>query len=732
MPSTTRSKKNKATENEVEVSENKKTLSRKRDHIGSIPKRVNILFFVIFVLFMILIVKLYNMQVLNQSFYADKLSGVGSNVTITTGAPRGNIYDATGKALASTVPVEAVEFTRGQNATASEMRNVADQLSTMISSSSSTTTLTTRDKKDYYLADSTNLAKINSSLTTKEKQDSSGNNLSGSEIYQVQLSKVKDTDLNFNAQQTFAAQLFKKMNGTATFHTTIIAIGDITAEQQAAIAEREGDLQGISVSTSWDRSYANNSLSTLVGTVSSQQAGLPAEDEAAYLKKGYQRNDRVGTSYLEKAYEEYLQGTHQISKVVINKSGDVSGTKVVQEGKKGDDIKLTVDLSFQQGVDNIVKTQMDSAVAQGFATYSNGAYAVVMNPKTGAILAMSGFQRDPQTGTMTAATINTFTQTFLPGSVVKPATLTTGWSLGAITGNQTFTAQAINIKGSNPIKDVWGDTNPFALTAVQALQYSSNTYMTQVALAMLGQSYSNGMSLSSSKATTAWDAYRKIYGQYGLGTDVGFDIPNATTGFLGSNTTATNALFEAFGQYDQFSPLQLAVYASTIANGGTRITPHIVQGIYESNSNGSMGNLIKKVETKTMDKVDISASDMDIIHQGMYAVTHGTDSLTTGRRIQDGVTQSISGKTGTAETVAVDAKGYTLYAADGKTTIKTTVSNTISFAPSENPEIAVAVMVPHTSTVNGATAGVGQLIANEIYKLYFGNQTYQNENNATN
>lgn len=731
MPKTTRNKReNKETNEQSSELEFKKKLSRKSNRVGSIPKRVNILFFVIFVLFMILIVKLYDMQVLNRSFYADKLSGVGSNVTIVQGAPRGNIYDAAGQPLATTVAVEAVKYTRGQNVTAAEMRNVADQLSTLISTSSSTTTLTTRDKKDYYLADAKNLAKITASLTEKETKDKNGNSLSGSDIYKVQLKKVTDADINFNAQQTFAAQLFKKINGTSTFHTTIIAIGDISAEQQAAIAERESDLPGISVSTSWDRSYASNSLSTLVGSVSSQQAGLPAADAAAYLKKGYQSNDRVGTSYLEKGYEEYLQGTHEISKVVIDKSGNVTGTKVVQEGKKGDDIKLTVDLNFQTQVDNIIKTQMQTAVSQGYATYSNGAYAVVMNPKTGAILAMSGFERDPATGTLTPATINTFTQTFLPGSVVKPATLTTGWSLGAITGNQTFTAQAINIAGSNPIKDVWGDTNPFAITAVQALQYSSNTYMTQVALAMLGQSYSSGMQLSTSKVTSTWDAYRKIYGQYGLGTDVGFDIPGATTGFLGSTTDATNALFESFGQYDQFSPLQLAVYASTIANGGTRITPHIVEGVYTSNANGTTGSLVKKIETTTKDKVDISSSDMDILHQGMYAVTHGTDSLTTGHRIQNGVTQSISGKTGTAETIAVDANGNTMYGADGKTPIKTTVSNTISFAPSDDPDIAVAVMVPHTSTVNGATAGIGQLIANEIYKLYFGNQTFQNENTA--
>lgn len=170
MPTIKRSKKNTKITESSENIEFKKKLSRKSNRVGSIPKRVNILFFVIFILFMILIVKLYNMQVQNQKFYADKLSGVGANVKIIQGAPRGNIYDAAGQPLATTTAVEAVKFTRGQNASAVEMRTVADQLSTLISASSSTTSLTTRDKKDYYLADAAHLKKINEKLTPKEKK----------------------------------------------------------------------------------------------------------------------------------------------------------------------------------------------------------------------------------------------------------------------------------------------------------------------------------------------------------------------------------------------------------------------------------------------------------------------------------------------------------------------------------------------------------------------------------
>ncbi len=713
--------------------EKKQELSRKsmKHPVQSIPARVNILFFVIFVLFMILIGKLYNMQIMNPKFYADKNSGVGSNYTITQGAPRGNIYDATGKPLATTTPVEAVEFTRGQNTTAAQMRTVADSLSTIISSTSSTATLTTRDKKDYYLADPKNLAKVTASLTSKEKTTASGQALTGAEIYTVQLSKVTDADLNFTPQQTFAAQLYKMMNGTTIFNTTTIAIGNITADQQAAIAQREGNLPGISVTTGWNRSTANDSLTPLIGTVSSQAAGLPSDEAAKLLKEGYQRNDRVGTSYLEKSYEQYLQGTHQVSKVIIDKSGNVSGTKITQQGKKGDDLKLTINLDFQNAVDGILQQELNKAVGTGAGTYGTGAYAVVLNAKTGAVLAMSGFKRDTTTGQLTPDVLGTMNNAYEPGSAVKPATLTTGWASGAISGDQVFTDQIIQMQGSKTITSDWGSTFPVPLNAIQALEYSSNSYMAQVAMAMLGQTYTPNMYLATDKATQVWKNFRTTFASYGLGTSTGFDIPEGSTGLLGADTSATNAVFQSIGQYDNYTPLQMGTYAMTLANKGKRLSPHIVQGIYESNTNGGLGNLVKTIEPKVMDNVNITPEDMNIIQQGMYQVTHGTYSSygfgPTGLHTQEGIAQSISEKTGTAQTSTRDSQGNLIYNPDGSL-LETYISNAVSFAPSDNPQIAVAVMVPQTSLVNNQVAQTANYITNDIYKTYFANAQFQQSN----
>ena len=692
-----------------------------KDPTKSIPKRVNLLFFVIFVLFMILIGKLFNMQVLNSHFYAEKSISAGGDVQIIEGAPRGNIYDATGKALASTVAVQAVEFTRSQNATADEMYQVANKLATILSNNIDVADLTTRDKKDYFLANSKNLEKIANSLSEKEKKDKHGNDLSGSQIYDVELSKVKDSDLNFTAEQTFAAKLFKEMNSTTTFNTTKIATGSITAEQQATIAEQEGDLPGITIGTSWDRSYAQNSLTPLMGTITSQKSGIPAEDLDAYLKKGYQRNDRVGTGLLEKGYESELQGTHNISKVKFDKNGDVSGTKTIQKGKRGDDLKLTINLDFQNGVNNIVKTQLDQLIAQGYGQYNRGAYAVVLNVKTGAVLALSGYQRDPNTGTITENTLGTFQSVFTPGSVVKMGTLTAAWNAGVISGNDTLTAQSIQFKGSNPINDWWGDASPMALTAVEALQYSSNTYMMQLAMRMLGAPYTAANQfLDDTNRVKVYEQFRKAFASYGLGASTGFDIPGESTGYLPSAkseaASGVNVLYESFGQYDNYTPLQLAVYAATLGNNGTRLAPHIVQGIYEGGTDGQPGTLIKNITPKIMDKVNITPDNMDVLHQGMYAVVHGAGGLTTGRSM-DSSKVSISGKTGTSESTKV--------LADGSQVI-VTANNAVAFAPSDNPEIAIAVVLPD-NTESNASSGTkaNQSIVTGITDLYYSNEAFR-------
>ena len=100
-------------------------------------------------------------------------------------------------------------------------------------------------------------------------------------------------------------------------------------------------------------------------------------------------------------------------------------------------------MSFQDSVDSLLKSYFNSELANGGARYSEGVYAVALNPKTGAVLAMSGIKHNLETGDLTSDSLGTVTNVFVPGSVVKAATISSGWENGVLKGNQTLTDQPI-------------------------------------------------------------------------------------------------------------------------------------------------------------------------------------------------------------------------------------------------------------------------------------------------
>lgn len=666
----------------------------------SIPIRLNLLFSIVILLFMTIIGRLLYMQVLNKDFYEKKLASA-SQTKVTTSSARGEIYDASGKPLVENTLKQVVSFTRSNKMTATDLKEIAKKLLTYVSISSPN--LTERQLADYYLADPEIYKKTVEALPSEKRLDSDGNRLSESELYNNAVDSVPTSQLNYTEDEKKEIYLFSQLNAVGNFATGTIATDPLNDSQVAVIASISKEMPGISISTSWDRKILETSLSSIVGSVSSEKAGLPAEEAEAYLKKGYSLNDRVGTSYLEKQYEETLQGKRSVKEIHLDKYGNMESVDTIEEGSKGNNIKLTIDLAFQDSVDALLKSYFNSELGNGGAKYSEGVYAVALNPKTGAVLSMSGLKHDLKTGDLTPDSLGTVTNVFIPGSVVKAATISSGWENGVLSGNQTLTDQPIVFQGSAPIyswyKLAYGS---FPITAVEALEYSSNAYMVQTALGIMGQTYQPNMFVGTSNLETAMGKLRSTFGEYGLGSATGIDLPYESTGFVPKDYSFANYITNAFGQFDNFTPMQLAQYVATIANNGVRLAPHIVEGIYDNNDKGGLGELIQAIDTKEINKVNISESDMAILHQGFYQVSHGTSPLTTGRAFSDGATVSISGKTGTGES----------YVAGGQEANNT---NAVAYAPTENPQIAVAVVFPHNTNL---TKNVGPAIARDIINLY--------------
>ena len=667
----------------------------------SIPTRLNLLFAIVILLFMTIIGRLLYMQFVNKDFYEAKLASA-SQTRVTTGSARGEIYDAAGKPLVENTVKQVVAFTRSNKMTATDLKDISTKLLTYVTVSSPN--LTERQMADYYLADPAVYKKTVEALPKDKRFDSDGNQLSESDLYNNAVESVTSSQTNYTEDEKKTIYLFSQLNAVGNFATGNIQTDPLSDTQVAQIASASKELPGISISTSWDRKVLETSLASIVGSVSSEKSGLPAEEVDAYLKKGYSLNDRVGTSYLEKQYEEVLQGKRTVKEIHLDKHGDMESVENIEEGSKGKNIKLTIDLAFQDSVDSLLKSYFNSELANGGAQYSEGVYAVALNPKTGAVLAMSGVKHNLESGELNPDSLGTVTNVFVPGSVVKAATISSGWENGVLSGNQTLTDQPIVFQGSAPINSWYTPYyyGSFPITAVEALEYSSNAYMIQTALGMMGQTYQPNMTVGTNNLESAMGKLRSTFAEYGLGVSTGIDLPDESTGFIPKDFDLANYLNNAFGQFDNYTPMQLAQYVATIANNGVRLAPRIVEGVYDNNEQGGLGSLIQQTGSTEMNKINISESDMSILQQGFYQVSHGTSALTTGRAFSNGAAVSISGKTGTAES----------YVNGGQ---KANNTNAVAYAPTDNPQIAVAVVFPHNTNL---TNGVGPSIARDVINLY--------------
>lgn len=675
-----------------------------------LPNRLHFLFFIVFLLFIALIVQLSYLQIANGQRISNKLAEATTK-SVKGAAPRGNIYDANGKALVTNKANQAITYTKGNDTTSEEMFKIANKLNELISVPADEK-LTKRDRQDFFLADPEHFKEVDKRLSKKEKTDANGNSLDEGKIYQKMVDKVTEEEITFDAKTSSAATIYKRMNSAYALTTVFIKSIDVTPEEIAIIGEHSSDLKGIATGTDWEREYPmGDVLKSVLGTVSTEQAGLPENSAKEYLAKGYARNDRVGTSYLEKQYEQVLQGTKSESKVTINHSGDIEKQELTYAGSKGQNLVLTVDTEFEKKMQGILKAEYQTLLTNGKANYSDGIYAVAVNPKNGAVLGMSGYSHDTGATTVDDDSLGNINKVFVPGSVVKGATITMAYQNKVISGNETLIDEPIVLAGSNQKSSIFNTKagNQIPMNVTRALGESSNAYMMKVMLKMMGVNYSAGMQLPLE--TGLFATVRHTYEQYGLGADTGIDLPGASSGFVNTDYSGYgimgNLLDLSYGNYDNYTPLQLVQYVSTIANSGDRYAPYLVQGIYDNDKNGNLGNLLSVAKPKLLNHVKLTSDEWSIIHDGFYQTTHNASWGSGYQNLHD-AKWSVSGKTGTAETAWVDPN-------NSATQVALVNSSFIGYAPSDDPQIAIAVMIPR---LKDADEGTNTKVAKQIFDAY--------------
>jgi cell division protein FtsI/penicillin-binding protein 2 len=664
---------------------------------SELPFRLNLIFFVVFALLLLLVGQLGYLQIL----YGSKLQAEVNrtdNTVETSNTQRGMIYDSTGKVLVGNKAHQAISYTKGVGILAQDMFDVANSLGKYLTAEDAV--LGDSDVANYLLADAKNskfykkaaIRKYNLSQT--EQQD-------GKLVQAKELKYIKDTDVKLTDQQTNAARIYKIISGAYQLSTVYIKESGVSSRELSEIGEHLSEMPGVKITTGWTRSYpAGDDIKSLAGTVSNSKTGLPSDEVNTLLAEGYARNDSVGQSYLEKQYESVLKGTKSQTSVQVSSGGQV--IKKVQQyaGKKGDNLVLTINSKFQEKVQKIMTEASQNAGGQ-----STGGYAVVMNPKTGAVIALAGADRNPSTGKMTANALGTMNEPIVMGSVVKGAMISGALMDGAIsTDNNTLTDKPIKLAGTSS-KGSWFNStgsNNVSVDAAGALEISSNSYMMQLAMKEGGFNYTSGAGLAGMNASV-FDKMRGYFEQFGLGTKTGIDIPGESSGYKGPSGAANigKALDLSFGNYDAYTTLQVAQYMSTIANGGYRIAPHIVEQIRSSKQNGKLGAVENTTTPKVLNYIQMSKSEKKLITDGLYDVVHGSNKYKTGGPLAS-ISPGISAKTGTAQTVT-----------NGKNTVTLSLA---SYAPSNDPQVVVALALPGLGTEAEAD---NMTAAKKIYEAYW-------------
>lgn len=684
---------------------------KKKSHI---PFRLNLLFLIVFFSFIALISRLAYIQLVKGDEFVALVQRT-ETTTAKKSVPRGSIYDSQGRILVGNKPKLAINYTRPADVKASTMLETAKKLTTLISVDASE--LKERDLKDYWVA--TNPDKVDSLLTAEEKKRIAKENLSTSKTYEMQLEHIPADELNYSDAEKQVIAIFTKMNSAYALSTVTLKNEGVTEQEVAKISERLGELRGVDVDSDWDREYPmGDMLKTILGTVSSEKTGLPSDKVKSLLAQGYSLNDRVGTSYLEEQYETVLSGTKTVVKSQTNTKGEVVNTTETYPGKGGSNLVLTIDTEFQKKIEEIAKKSVEEMTDPA----ADRVYIVVMNPKNGDILGITGkkkkFDENFHSTGVEDDALGAINNSFGMGSVVKPATVLSGYMDGAITlDDNTIVDEPIEFEASKP-KSSWFNRNgKMELTDLDALERSSNVYMIKLAMKMGGQTtYEKGGRLNIN--LSLFDKLREYYAQFGLGVRTGIDLPNEGKGYNGGTANAFSALDFAFGQFDLYTPLQLAQYMSTIANGGTRIAPRLVKEIHETSPSGGIGNLEDVVPTKIMNSIPVSKEILDHIKEGLYRVTHGENgtSATTFRTYSP----QVAGKTGTTEAFYSGPNpAYTNEAVENSTFI--------SYAPYDNPEIVVAVVAPYFK--DGYPSDYAAKVAKQVYDAYFGKTSSSSQTN---
>lgn len=526
------------------------------------------------------------------------------------------------------------------------------------------------------------------------------NAYTSAELCIKQLSDLYDVDMEQYSKQELLRLLSVRYNMTMeTFSTNMpyTFADSVSKDTVSIIEENSHELPGVTVKVTTMRYYENGSLAPhLLGTIGK----LSAEEYEQLQSQGYTYDDVIGKSGIESAFESELRGTDGKQVIELNNDGSVASSIVKEEPVQGNTIYTTLDSNLQSVAFSSLAKNVKAARAEGIELNEKNSgedcvagAAVVLNVKDFSVLAaatypsydLSKYTEDPDyyNKLLEDETLPLFNRalngSFTPGSVYKPLVAAAALQEGIIDEYETVTCNHIYefyAPSFTPsCMGYHGKTN-----VKQGLAYSCNVFF-----------YDVGRRLGIEDM----DLYSE---SFGLGVKTGIEI-GESEGILASPSYRASAggiwqpgdvIQAAIGQSDNsFTPIQLATYCATIANNGTRLQAHIVDKITDY----TRETVISETEPEVMEQTGVSLKNLKIVQQGMRSVcTEGTASKVFGNY---GI--AVAGKTGTAENP--NHSDNVVF---------------IGYAPYDNPEIAVAVVLEY-----GASGKYSMAVAKDIFDAYF-------------
>lgn len=600
-------------------------------------------------------------SILKNKEYYTKLLDEKTNIYVYgISAPRGRILDCNGKVLVDNIGIKTIYYNKIKGITKSKELEIAGLLANILSVDEATID----ELKEYYLINNNGGKYL---ITDEEYKLFEERKITKEEIDIKKRARITDDMLNYSSKEKTQAHIYSLMNKGYIYSKKKIA-SNLTEEEYAKIIESK--IPGITGELSWDRIYLyGDTLKNIFGRIGS----ITKETKEYYLTKDYELTDTVGISYLENVYEDYLRGKKAKYKV-----GSDYTLTLLEEEQKGNDLILSIDIDMQIKTEEILKNKLILAKKYGNTEYYKDSYALVSDPLTGSIKAISGIRLNDD-NTFSDISLNNINKSYTIGSAVKGATIAVGYKYNLIEPGKyindscvklLFVPQKCSFKKLGKVNDL------------TALSNSSNYYQYMIAIKLTGNTYTPNMKLNATKEH--FKKYREMLSSFGLGVKTGIDLPNEQTGIMGKTIADDLLLNLSIGQYDTYTPIEVLQYINSVATG-KRIKLSLMQEIK------SEGETLLENKSEVLNNVDLDKESLNRIKEGMKLVlSEGTGKF----YVPQGL--NFAGKTGTSESF--------LDTNNDEIVDTATISSTFTgFYPADNPKFSIVVITPNVSHKNGKT-----------------------------